>query len=122
VGTEGPPPRLLREDGEFLSSIRVPGKLAENHRLRHPVELNRRVATGTHGEGSATSLRAREWQHRAAHALADAREDLEPVAGFQLGASVELGSVETLRRRRRRRSTTIDRKSTRLNSSHVAIS
>src|SRR5439155_26204863 len=71
------------EDREFLPAFDKSGQLAEDDRLGGPVELDRRVAAGAYAERHATGLGAGQRQHRLAHALTDAGENLEPLAAVQ---------------------------------------
>src|SRR4029077_9456983 len=82
----------------------------EDDLLGPRVELHRRVTARADAQRRSPCLGATEWEHRPAHAGADASEDLEPLARtdrLQCVWSGRADSVETLRRLRRRRSTTM---------------
>ena len=83
IGAEGAVARLLRKHGKLLAPLGQRSQLLEDRGLGGAVELHRRIAPRAYAEGRATLLRAGQRQHHAAHACADARENVEPVGAAQ---------------------------------------
>ena len=86
LGAEVAEAGLFRQDRELLSTLDDRRELGEDHDLGEPVDLERRIASRAYAVCRTADLRAGNGKHRLAHSGADARKDLQPGAGFQMGA------------------------------------
>src|SRR5438552_1430280 len=75
------PPALVNA---MESAIEPSMRTLEDRGLGGAVEFHRRIAPRAYAEGRATLLRAGHRQHHAAHACADARENVEPAVAAQV--------------------------------------